>query len=386
MLSPITEVPTRAAPGLMMSAVRKPVPSTLDAGAAPPDAASSSSPNEIAQQHRQAEDLRPGGWRWPRACDVGRAAVDRLVQRRATPVGAQRAKGGGGQHAEAAGQHGGEVAEQDVAEQVAGDDHVELACGLRGPAAWRSCRRSMWDERHIRHNPGRASAVTTSRHSRPLSITLALLDRCTRRCWRCRARSNADAGHALDLGGGVGPRCSRRACRTVRAASSMPRGLAEIDAAHGFAHDHDVEAAHHLRPSACWSRQAGRCTGGGPQVGEQFELAGAAGGSPSPAGSRSGILLPVAGRRRRRTAPRRRRVRQPRSPRPADRARRGHRSRRRRPGSSLHVEADAAADGRASPTTRRPASRITSGPDPVAGQNQQLLVGSTHRAPSVPRA
>mmetsp|Transcript_6895 Transcript_6895/g.28271 ORF Transcript_6895/g.28271 Transcript_6895/m.28271 type:complete len:213 (-) Transcript_6895:382-1020(-) len=73
----------------------------------------------VAQHHRRAEHLRqrvrlvlPG--------DVRRGAVHGLVQPR--PVGAD---GGGGEHADGAGEHGRGVG-QDVSEDVTGDDGVEL--------------------------------------------------------------------------------------------------------------------------------------------------------------------------------------------------------------------------------------------------------------------
>ena len=55
--------------------------------------------------------------------DVGRRSVDRLVQPQARPPARQR---GGGKHPDRSGAHA-RLVGQDVAEQIAGDDHVELA-------------------------------------------------------------------------------------------------------------------------------------------------------------------------------------------------------------------------------------------------------------------
>ena len=65
----------------------------------------------------------------PCAGDVGRRAVHRLVERLAAGRSSgRRPERGRGQHPERAGQHRGDVGEH-VAEEVVGDDDVEL---LRG--------------------------------------------------------------------------------------------------------------------------------------------------------------------------------------------------------------------------------------------------------------
>ena len=66
------------------------------------------------------------GLAMPRPGDVGRGAVDRLVQAAVAVVPVARfAERGAGHQAHRASQHGGLVGEQ-VAEQVVGDHHVEL--------------------------------------------------------------------------------------------------------------------------------------------------------------------------------------------------------------------------------------------------------------------
>ena len=59
------------------------------------------------------------------AGDVRGRAMDRLVERAPAPGRIGRAERGRGQHAERARQHGGAIGEQ-VAEQIVGDDDVEL--------------------------------------------------------------------------------------------------------------------------------------------------------------------------------------------------------------------------------------------------------------------
>lgn len=56
---------------------------------------------------------------------ISGATVDRLVHRLAATGGIRRAEGGGRQHAERAGEHGGAV-RQNIAEEIIGHDHVEL--------------------------------------------------------------------------------------------------------------------------------------------------------------------------------------------------------------------------------------------------------------------
>ena len=82
----------------------------------------------IAQRHAERADHgdRIGD---SLAGDVGRRAVDGLIHRLALAIGVGRAERGRRQHAQRAGEHGGHV-RQHVAEQIVGDDHVELL----GPA------------------------------------------------------------------------------------------------------------------------------------------------------------------------------------------------------------------------------------------------------------
>ena len=100
----------------------------------------------IPQQHRKAaddgervRDSPPG--------DIGRGAVDRLIQRRPTTRRVRRAQRGRRQHAQTARQHRGEIRQQ-VAEQVARDDHVESP--RRTHELHRAVVRVHVVERHVR--------------------------------------------------------------------------------------------------------------------------------------------------------------------------------------------------------------------------------------------
>jgi len=57
--------------------------------------------------------------------DIGGRAVDGLVQRFGAAIGIGRTQRGRGQHPQRTRQHRGTIG-QDIAEQVVGDDHVEL--------------------------------------------------------------------------------------------------------------------------------------------------------------------------------------------------------------------------------------------------------------------
>ncbi len=133
-----------------------------------------------------------------------------------------------GQHADRAGEHRRLVAE-DVAEHVLGEDHVEVARARRR-AASRRCRRA--GARARRSGTPRAwTRMTTSRHRRLVSSTLALSTLVTRE----RAASEGDAGDPLDLGRA----CRRRRRRRGRRCASF---VAEVDAAGELAHDEQVGA------------------------------------------------------------------------------------------------------------------------------------------------
>ena len=102
-----------------ISPLRAP-PASAFATAASIRSASPARSERIAQHHRGGED---GGERIGLALpgDIGRGAVDRLVQPLARAI-----ERGGGQHADRPGAHA-RLIRQDIAEQIAGDDHVELA-------------------------------------------------------------------------------------------------------------------------------------------------------------------------------------------------------------------------------------------------------------------
>ena len=146
---------------------------------------------------------------------------------------------------------------EDVAEQVLGGDHVELA-RVADRAAWRSCRPACGAARR------RGGARPRARHRAPQP-------RRSRARWPCRpsaARSRRPRGHregvvdqALDLGLAV----EHRVVGGVGGALA----LAEVDAAGELAHDHDVDAGDHLGLERAVVRQRGEALHR-PQVGEQL--------------------------------------------------------------------------------------------------------------------
>ena len=168
------------------------------------------------------------------------------------------------------------------------------------PAAWRSCRRTCASARHRRYSRS-CSAVTVWRQNRPDCMTLAFSTLVTRFC-RLRASSNATrATRSISLGGvGLGVEAALLAVGQRLDAAR----LAEIDAAGALAHDHQVEAAHHVglqrrgidqrvehdRRAAGWRTGRAPCAAAGSPV-------------PGAAGSRA---CPISGRRPSRTGSRRR--------------------------------------------------------------------------------
>ena len=151
----------------------------------------------IAQAHGEARD---GGDRVGHALagDVGRRAMHRLVQRAAAPGCVGGAERGRGQHAERAGQHG-RLVRQHVAEQIVGDDHVELlrrAHELHG---------AIVGEDVVERDVAIAllvQRVTTSFHSTPVFITLRFSAECDQALALAR-ELEGDGGDALDLVGVV---------------------------------------------------------------------------------------------------------------------------------------------------------------------------------------
>ena len=153
-----------------------------------------------------AERSIPVGFAMPCPGDVGRRAVRRARRgpRAASPRLAERGE------AEPAGHFGGDVRE-DVAERVLGQDHVELL-RARGRAASPRCRRAC--ARARRRGTRAASAVTTRRHSRDVSITFALSTEIDAAAPRARELERAPRD-PLDLRRG-GTRTCRRRCRPSR--------------------------------------------------------------------------------------------------------------------------------------------------------------------------
>ncbi len=198
----------------------------------------------------------------PLAGDVGSRAMAGFVQ--ALPPGVQ---GGRRQHADGTGQHRGLVGE-DVAEQVARDDDVELP-RAPAPVAWRHCPRTCGIS--VTSGYSRATSIMISRQNWEVSSTLALSTLHSLRL-RLRAASKADARDAADfrlavahgviafaLAGKIAIR--RAAYRRAGCRSKYPRPLA---------HDENVQAGDHFRLQRGRVGQF-RIQNGGTQVGEQGE-------------------------------------------------------------------------------------------------------------------
>ena len=191
-----------------------------------------------AQQHRRRQDRadRVGD---VLAGDVGRGAVDRLVQperavrRPALPERRRR------QHAEAPGQDRGLVG-QDVAEQVLGDDDIEV--GRPPDEEHRARVDELVAERHVRVARRRSRSATV-RHRRDVARTLALSTEVTvpRRVARQLERQPTIR---RDLGSVYGSVSSAR--RSPRVTGRLP-ALAEVDAAGQLADDEQVHALEQLR-------------------------------------------------------------------------------------------------------------------------------------------
>ena len=182
---------TGRAPAATRSAGRAPAAMARDT-AASSASASVSRDERVPQQHRRAQDGRVGIGD-AASGDVGRRAVDGLVQA-AAPACAER---GGGQQAQRAGQHRGLVGE-DVAEHVLGDDDVEVAraAGCRCMAAEST---SMCSKLHV-------GEFLAQQRARPPSATGAR----SRARSPCRPRSACAAARAREL---------RRRARTTRSIS-----------------------------------------------------------------------------------------------------------------------------------------------------------------------
>ena len=121
-----------------------------------------------------------------------------------------------GQHADRARQHGGLVAE-DVAEQVLGQDHVEVASAPRR-AAWRRCRRA-----RARARPRELRGVHARRRSRATAGRSRARWPCRRSRHACARRFEGDAGDPLDLLDGVGAEVGGRSSRCAASRRSRCR-------------------------------------------------------------------------------------------------------------------------------------------------------------------
>ena len=226
----------------------------------------------------------------------GGRAVHRLVERLALlGLGVLGAERGGRQHAERAGQHGGDVG-QHVAEQVVGDDHVILL----GPA--HELHGAIVGQDMFERGAWILGLVHGAHHLVPQDARLhdvALVGRRHLVAASCR-EIEGDAGDAGDLVRRVELRVDGALLAALQRDDLL--GLAEIDAAGQFAHDDDVEAFHHL-PLERGGVGERRIADGGPADWRRGRdpSAGAAARLPDDARRRP---CPISARRRRRTAPR----------------------------------------------------------------------------------
>ncbi len=189
--------------------------------------------------------------RHPGAGDVGRRAVDRLVEAERPRAEARRR-----QQADGAGDHGRLVREH-VAEEVLGDDDVEVgrpADELHGGVV---------DQHVLELHPGvgrgRADDLLSPEARRLEHV--GLVDR-GHLSPAAGGGAEAPLGQALDLGQGVGAR--------VEGAVPLATPLAEVDAAGQLAHHQQVGPLDALAPQR--ARVVERRPGAhGPQVGVEAE-------------------------------------------------------------------------------------------------------------------
>ena len=200
--SPITCVPTRAQPGAITSGGAQAAGQHAARTPARPAPRPRPGRRNSAAASRSSGSA-PAGWRPPcRRCPARCRGSARTAHGAARPR-PPRPSVAEGSMPEAAGQHRGEVRQQ-VAEQVAGDDDVELpriAHQLHGAVVGVHVRQLDLGEFR-----GRRSAVTVCRHSSPLSITLAFSTLHTPPLPLAR-QLEGDARHALDLRRSCRPRC-----------------------------------------------------------------------------------------------------------------------------------------------------------------------------------
>ena len=182
--------------------------------------------------------------------------MDRLEQTRS--AGAQ---GGRGQHADRAGEHGGLVAE-DVAEEVAGEDHVEL---LRRP---HQLHRGVV---HVHVAEGNIGVVGGDRLD-PVAPELAhiqhigLVDRAEPAA-ALEGQIEAHPGDAIDLEVAVGHRVERP---HVAIGLHPALGGSEVHAAGELAHHQQIHPLNHLGFEAAGAGQGGDDLHR-PQIGKQTQ-------------------------------------------------------------------------------------------------------------------
>ena len=197
--SPIAAVPTTASPGSAMSPVR--MPCAQHRRAPPPRCGRRGRRGRrCSGTSSPATGSSPADWPCP--CPAMSGAEPWIGSYRPLPRGVERRRR---QHADRARQHR-RLVGQDVAEDVAGDDHVEL---LR--VAHQLHRRVV--DVHVRQRDVRilrAPSVTTSRHRMRRVEHVGLVDRAQRAC-RAGARSRSRRA-----------RCARSRAR-CRASCRSPR-------------------------------------------------------------------------------------------------------------------------------------------------------------------
>ena len=210
----------------------------------------------VAQHHRRREEGRERVGD-ALAGDVGRRAVDRLEEARLA-LGAEARRG---QHSQRAGQHRRLVAE-DVAEEVLGDDHVEVG------RARDELHRRVVDQQVVELDVGVVGGDAgrpTSRQRREVSSTLALSTEVTR---GLRPEPSARRRAASKPTRAMRSISADRVRAVVVGDVAVAAAVAEVDAAGQLADDEQVGAGDPLLAQRAGVDQ-GRARPHRPQVREQ---------------------------------------------------------------------------------------------------------------------
>ena len=248
---------TRSEPApVARSGVRRPCSRTPSTAASSRARLGTGIPEAVPKHHRRREEGRERGW--PLRCRRCPGPSRGPARTRPAVAGAEA---GRRQHPERPGQHRRLVAE-DVAEEVLGDDHVEVR------RARDELHRRVVDQEVVELDVGvvaRPPGSTVSRHRREVSSTFALSTEVTR----------APAGAPRPAGGRRRRRHGRSArSRRPSTRRSSWRGLAvaaavaEVDPAGQLAHHEQVGAGDPLLPQRAGGDQR-RARADRPQVGEQ---------------------------------------------------------------------------------------------------------------------